>query len=681
MSRSRAVQDPLLQPLKLKHLVLKNRVMSTSHASGLEVDGFPQERYQRYHEEKAKGGIALTMFGGSSNVAPDSPNIFRQLNVGIDEIIPHLARFSERIHAHGAALDVSDHASRPARGALCLELAADHRALADPRDAAPQLPEGDGRSRHPARRQRLWCGGSALQARAASTASRCWPAGISIGQFLSPKTNRRTDAFGGSRENRCRFGLMVFDEIRRRVGDDFLVGFRFVVDEGDDSGLTFEECVAIAEIFERSGAVDFFNAIYGRMDTEASLALHNMPGMASPIAPWLQRVGEFKRAMTLPVFHAARISDIATARHAIREGLLDMVAMTRAHIADPHIVAKLAAGLEHTIRPCVGATHCQSQYRPSCLHNPSSGRETTLGHGVALAEGPARKVVVVGGGPAGLEAARVCAERGHEVVLFEAADRLGGQVLIAARASWRRDLVGIVDWRAQELRRLGVEVRLNALVEEADVLAENPDLVILATGGTPDIDWIPGAEHCTSIWDALTGHARLGAEIIVYDGTGRHPAPQVAELAAAEGRQVSIVSIDVQLAQELTYAERAIWKKRIYELGLPALFDHQIEQVERRGNRIAATFRNLLTGATIERAADQIIVEHGTIPADGLYHELRSRAANDGVTDLDALLAMQPQPRDARRDGGFELHRIGDAVASRNIHAAVLDAFRLCAAA
>ncbi|HYI06092.1 MAG TPA: FAD-dependent oxidoreductase, partial [Reyranella sp.] len=654
--------DPLLQPLKLKHLVLKNRVMSTSHASGLEVDGFPQERYQRYHEEKAKGGIALTMFGGSSNVAPDSPNIFRQLNVGVDEIIPHLTRFSERIHAHGAALMCQiTHLGRrgepyasnwlptiapsPIRETL-------HRSFPKEMDD------------HDIRRVASAYGAAALRCKQGGLDGiEVLAGGHLIGQFLSPKTNRRTDAFGGSRENRCRFGLMVFDEIRRRVGEDFLVGFRFVVDEGDDSGLTFEECVAIAEIFERSGGVDFFNAIYGRMDTEAALARDNMPGMASPIAPWLQRVGEFKRAVTLPVFHAARISDIATARYAIREGLLDMVAMTRAHIADPYIVAKLAAGLEHTIRPCVGATHCQSQYRPSCLHNPSSGRETTLGHRVAPADGPARKVVVVGGGPAGLEAARVCAERGHKVILFEAADRLGGQVLIAARASWRKDLVGIVDWRAQELQRLGVEVRLNALVEEADVLAEEPDLVILATGGTPDIDWIPGAEHCTSIWDALTGHVQLGAEIIVYDGTGRHPAPQLAEFAAAEGRQVAIVSIDAQLAQELTYAERAIWKKRIYELGLPVVFDHQIEQVERRGNRIAATFRNLMTGATIERSADQIIVEHGTIPADTLYHELRSRAANDGVTDLDALLAMRPQPTDLRREGRFELHRIGDAVA------------------
>lgn len=672
-------RDPLLQPLRLKHLVLKNRIMSTSHAAGLEVDGYPQERYQAYHEEKAKGGIALTMFGGSSNVAPDSPNIFRQLNVGDDGIIPHLQRFSERIHRHGAALMCQiTHLGRrgepyasnwlptigpsPIRETL-------HRSFPKEMDD------------HDIARVVKAYGAAALRCKEGGLDGiEVLAGGHLIGQFLSPKTNRRTDRFGGSRENRCRFGLMVFEEIRRRVGDDFVVGFRYVVDEGDETGLSLEESVALATLFERTGHVDFFNAIYGRMDTEIALAVDNMPGMNSPIAPWLARVGEFKRAVTLPVFHAARISDLATARHAIREGLLDMVAMTRAHIADPYIVAKLEAGLEARIRPCVGATHCQSQYRPSCLHNPSSGRESSIGHVVSRADRPGRKVVVVGGGPGGLEAARVCAERGHRVVLFEAADRLGGQILIAARASWRRDLVGIVDWRVQELRRLGVEIRLNAFAEEADILAANPDLVILATGGTPDIDWIPGAEHCTSIWDALTGNVPLASEIIVYDGTGRHPAPQLAELAAGEGRQVSLVSIDAQLAQELTYAERVVWKKRIYGLSVPTVFDHGIERVERRGNQIAATFRNQATGATTERVADQIVVEHGTIPADDLYHELRSRAANDGVTDLDALLAVRPQPRDLR-PGRFELHRIGDAVASRNIHTAVLDAFRLCVAA
>src|SRR5918994_26509 len=194
-----------------------------------------------------------------------------------------------------------------------------------------------------------------------------------IGQFLSPRTNRRTDAFGGSLENRARFGLMVHEAIRKRVGDDYIVGIRFVVDEDIEEGIGFEECVKIAQLFEREGHIDFFNAIFGRMDTDLSLAEHNMPGMSQPLAPFLAKVGAFKREVGLPVFHAARIPDIATARHAIAENLLDMVAMTRAHMADPQIVNKLMRGEEERIRPCVGASHCMYK-KLACIHNPATGR-------------------------------------------------------------------------------------------------------------------------------------------------------------------------------------------------------------------------------------------------------------------------------------------------------------------
>lgn len=670
--------DPLLQPLTIKAVTFRNRIMSTSHACGLDSDGMPAERYQRYHEEKARGGIALTMFGGSSNVDVDSPNIFRQLNLGTDAIIPHLIAFSERIHGHGARLMVQiTHLGRrgepyasnwlptiapsPIRETL-------HRSF--PR-------EMDG---HDIRRVVRAYGAAARRCREGGLDGlETLAGGHLIGQFLSPITNRRTDGYGGATVNRCRFALEVLEEIRRRTDGSFLVGMRFVIDEGTPDGLNAEEGMEIARILERSGMLDFFNALYGRMDTELALAVDNMPGMASPIAPWLAKVGAFKREVGLPVFHAARIADIATARHAVAAGLVDMVAMTRAQIADPHLVRKLMAGEEERIRPCVGATHCQSQYRPHCLHNPATGRETTLGHDVALAR-VRRKVVVVGGGPAGLEAARVAALRGHEVVLFEAAGRLGGQVLLGARASWRRDLIGLVDWRAAELKRLGVTVRLGTYAEAGDVLGEQPDAVIIATGGVPDLSWLEGAEHCDSLWDLLAGAAPGAGEVLVYDGTGRHPAPQAVELCAMAGRRVSLVSLDAQLAQELTYAERIIWKRRLYELGVPMTFDHEIVRVRREGNRLAATFRNLATRRLVERTADRIFVEHGTLPADGLYRALRPQAANDGVTDLEALLALAPQPKALRPDGLFELHRVGDAAASRNIHAAILDSLRLCLA-
>ena len=665
--------DPLFQPLTIRNVTFKNRIMSTSHACGLEEGGMPKERYQRYHEEKARGGIGLTMFGGSSNVGPDSPSVFQQLYVGDDEVIPYLQQFSERVHKHGAAIMCQiTHLGRrgepyaghwlptigpsPIRETL-------HRSF-------PKEMDDDDIAR--------------VVAAYGQAARRCKEGGLDgveslgnshlIGQFLSPVTNKRTDGYGGSLENRCRFGLMVFEEIQRQAGDDFLVGFRCAVDEAMAEGLSQDECIEIAHVFERSGFIDFFNGNYGRMDTLLGLAVDNMPGMASPIAPWLKSVGAFKREVSLPVFHAARITDLATARYAISEGLLDMAAMTRAHIADPHLVNKLADGQEDQIRPCVGATHCMSPQRPVCLHNAATGREVKMPQVVARAENPGRRAVVVGGGPAGLEAARVLGERGHHIVLFEAAPRLGGQVLLGAEASWRKDLSGVVDWRAGEVDRLGIDVRTSHYAELEDVLAEDPEIVIVSTGGVPDIGWLDGVEHATSAWDFLTGGGAVGEQVLVYDGTGRHPALQCAERAATAGADVQLVCIDGEIATELTYAERAIWKQKVYEAGVTMTQDHRLLRIAKTGNRLTATFANEATGTMVEYPADRVVVEHGTIPVDDIYQALRGDSANNGVTDLDALLSGRPQSQGA----GFELHRIGDAVSSRNIAAAVYDALRLC---
>ena len=670
--------DPLLQPLRIKKVLFRNRIMSTSHAATLDDGGIPKERYQRYHEEKARGGIALTMFGGSSMVSRDSSWGGGQIDVSGDEIIPYLQQFSGRIHHLGAAI-------------MCQISHLGRRADAMGWNWLPTIapsPIRETRHRNFPREMDEHDIKRVIDDWAAAV-KRCKEGGLDgvetmtgghlMGQFFSPWTNKRTDRFGGSTENRARFGLMVHEAMRKAVGDDFLIGIRYFVDEAKDDGLNFDEAVRIAHIFEREGLIDFFNTNFGRLDTDRYLAEQCMPGMSQPVAPFLAVSGAFKKEVKLPVFHAARIQDIATARYAIAEGLLDMVAMTRAHMADPQIVNKLMRGEEERIRPCVGASYCMYK-KVACLHNPATGREDRLPQVVERAAVPGRKVVVVGGGPAGLEAARVSAERGHKVVLFEAGAKLGGQMLSAVRATWRRDLIAIVDWRAAELERLGVEVRLNTYAELADVIAEQPSAVIIATGGLPDTAWLDGAEHCTTVWDMLVDATQAKDDVLVFDGTGRHQAVSCALHLAELGRDVQFVTTDEYVAMEMEYPSRTIYRKRFAENNVKVTTDNTLIRVRQSGNRLVATFKHELTDAVTELTASQVVIEHGTVPMTELFDSLRAKSVNDGVTEIEPLLARQPQLPILPQPGAFELHRIGDAVTSRNVHGAIYDALRLCSA-
>ena len=260
---------------------------------------------------------------------------------------------------------------------------------------------------------------------------------------------------------------------------------------GEDvaGGLTESDGVAIASTLARTGTIDFINIIKGSIATDEAIS-HVIPGMGTPLGPALEFAGRFRERVNLPIFHANRIADVATARYAISEGLVDMVGMMRAHMADPHIVRKLEAGQADRIRACVGASYCINRLYLGldslCIQNVATGREETIPQLIAPSAGPRRRVVVVGAGPAGLEAARVAAERGHEVVLLEAAREPGGQVRLAARATPRRaDLMGIVDWLAAECRLSGVDIRCDTVADGPDIAALEPDVVIVATGGRP----------------------------------------------------------------------------------------------------------------------------------------------------------------------------------------------------
>ncbi len=620
------------------------------------------------------------MFGGSAYIDADSTWATGQLNMSADRIIPYLQSFSQRVHAEGAAIMIQlTHLGR--RGETNTQNWL-------PTIAPSMIRESGHRSfpremdLHDIQRVVKAFGDAAERAKLGGLdGMETMVGGHLIGQFLSPITNHRHDEFGGSLENRCRFGLMVQEEIRRRVGDDFLVGMRFPIDEAVKGGLRFDDCVGIAQMFERSGLIDFFNANYGRLDTELSLLTDCMPAIASPIAPWLQVAGAFKKEVNLPVFHAARITDLATARYAINEGLLDMVAMTRAHIADPHIVNKIKRGEEHRVRPCVGMTHCMGSNRPTCLHNPATARENDWPQVITESPNQSKEVTVVGAGPAGLEAARILAERGHRVTIFEAANEPGGQLRMATRTEWRKDIMGIIDWRVNELAKHGIEVQTNHFVEASDVLSLEPEIVIIATGGLPNLEWLKGSQHAASVWDILSGSTPLAENVIVYDGTGRHPALSAAQFAKDRDSAMQLVLLDDRPGAELDYGESIIWKRELAQRDIVPIVQHRLLAVQpsapNESSKLSVLFEQELTGKQHTMFADQLIVEHGTTPADELYQELRSYSSNDGKTDIDAFLGGHPQPT-LGKNTGMQLHRIGDASSSRNVAAAMFDALRLC---
>jgi NADPH-dependent 2,4-dienoyl-CoA reductase/sulfur reductase-like enzyme len=356
-----------------------------------------------------------------------------------------------------------------------------------------------------------------------------------------------------------------------------------------------------------------------------------------------------------------------------------MVGMTRAHIAEPHIAAKLASGRENRIRPCVGASYCLGRiyegHEALCVHNAATGREAFMPQ-VIPAASARRRVVVVGAGPAGLEAARVSAERGHHVVVFEAQDRPGGQIRLIARARRRAEMIGIVDWRVAELDRLGAELRLNALAEAEDVLAEEPDIVVVATGGVPDTDLCPGTELAASTWDVLAGDAKPGGDVLVFDDHGQEHALQAAELLAEAGSRVEIVTPERILGVEVSGLNHVPYARAFADRGVRVTINMRLRSIERRGNRLVATLGSDFGGPTQEREFDQVIIEHGTVPVDDLYFALKPLSRNLGEVDQKALIAGSPQVIDTNPTGRFRLFRIGDAVASRNIHAAVYDALR-----
>ncbi|MDX6333899.1 MAG: hypothetical protein QOG05_1239 [Streptosporangiaceae bacterium] len=670
--------EHLFTPLRVGPLTLANRVVFAAHLTNYARDGLPTDQHAAYYARRAAGGAGLIITEEHSTHPADRP--YEKLIQGRrPEVIPGYRRITGAVHAHGVpVLAQLNHNGGQSSGMYSRLPVQAPSPVPDPLFREVPTPAGAGEI-------------AEIVAGYARVARHCAEGGFDgvelqcsqssiIRGFLSPATNQRSDGYGGALANRARLMLEVVAAVRAAIGPGLVLGVRLGGGELIEGGTTLGEAVEAARMASATGAVDYINTTMGVATATLYMVMASMrtaPGYAMHVA------AAIRAAVGIPVIGAGRITDPRQADQALADGQCDLVAVVRGQIADPDFAAKARAGDAAGIRTCLSCNQeCAGRVGRNrwlgCTANPRTGHESVpLPPPTSARRGPdagrrpgseprpgsgrrpgaGRRVYVVGGGPGGLQAAVTAAERGHRVTLFESAARTGGQAWVAARMPGRGGFGALTRDLAAQARRAGVRLETSHPVHAGFLRDERPDAVVLATGAVPvQPAWAHGHPRVVDVRQVADGSARPGGTVVVLDELGFHQATSVAELLADRGCAVEVITSALVVGQDLGLTlDLELWTRKVHAQGVRQRTDVVVLDAARDGaGRLELTLLHHPTAASQRLACDWVACAVPPRPADELWRALRGAP--------------------------FEVHRVGDCLAPRRAHAAVIEGERVGAA-
>ena len=640
----------LFTPLKIGNITVSNRIVFSAHLTNYAEDFMPTERHSYYYRERARGGVGLIITEEHSTHPTDHP-YEKLIHAFNPAVIPGYRHITETVHAEGVPILAQiNHNGGQASGMFTRMAAWAPSAIADPlfREVPKAVEQEDiqeiieGYAKVASYTKQGGFDGVELQ---------CSHSSI-VRQFLSRNTNRRTDEYGGSLENRARLLREIIAAIRLAVGRDYLLSVRLCGDELIRDGITLDEAVALAKILEDQGLIDCINTSIGTATQtlymiEASMRIPPNYAMFIPSA--------IRKAVRLPVIGVGRVKDPIQAERLLAEGHADLVGVVRAQIADPEFARKARENRADDIRLCLSCNQeCVGRMGLNrwlgCVETPATGQEKIYGVGTLRPASPAKRVIVAGGGPAGLKAATVAARRGHKVTVMEKEERLGGQIVWATRVINRTEFGDIVRNLLREITELDVEVRTGVTATAETVRNEKPDAVIVATGSTPDPYGIIGGDGqgVADVTDILSGAVTPGKRVLVVDRLGFHEATSTAEYMAEQGCEVEVVTPTLYVGQDLGITlDLENWYRQARRLGITCTPNYSVLSIE---DGVVSALHNYTGQMFTFPKVDTIVLAIHRKADQGLYRELKGTV---------------PQ-----------LLRVGDCVAPRRAHAAIIEGER-----